>query len=393
MATLREIEPKSAGQITSIKKDENSAKFLHASDIHLGSQQYRNPTRSDDFIRAFQEILSLALEHRVDFILLGGDVFTSLEMLPGKLNKIVNILKEFKDVTEDKIPIIAIEGNHDIRRFSRGVRFERRGQSWLKLLANLKFIILLDANLEAPQDQVFRLYNSNTRTGGKIKIKNVMVYGTQYNGEKPYKALSIIRKAIKKKDGVFNVLIQHFGIEGYMENVPGADLAFIQTLRHKVDYLALGHFHKQYIIDNWIFNPGSSEAACSIDFSFKRGVFLVEITGKEKYVKKNCSIPLKNRNYIWKTIHFPTHFRKKQVMHDYLFQKLNVLLNFLDPKLDPSELKMPIFYLILKGRKPFKSCKIKTTELSALIREKYPVVDTRIYLKFEDQIETMDRYL
>lgn len=162
MATLNESESDFVNSFETSKKDENRAKFLHASDIHLGCQQYRNPNRSNDFTRAFQEVLSLAIEHRVDFILLGGDVFTSLEMLPGKLNKIVNILKRFKESTKGNIPLISIEGNHDIRRFSRGVRFERRCQSWLKLLANLGFIILLDADLEASIDQVFQSYDFKT---------------------------------------------------------------------------------------------------------------------------------------------------------------------------------------------------------------------------------------
>ena len=111
---------------------QNVTRFIHASDIHLGSHQYRNEYRSDDFIRAFQEILELAIKNYVDFVLLGGDVFTSLEMLPGKLIKIVKILKDFKEFTNESILIIAIEGNHDIRKFSRGFRFERRGQSMVK---------------------------------------------------------------------------------------------------------------------------------------------------------------------------------------------------------------------------------------------------------------------
>ena len=107
-----------------LNSDKNITRFIHASDIHLGSHQYRNGYRADDFIRAFQEILEFAINFHVDFILLGGDVFTSLEMLPGKLTKIVKMLKEFKVYTKRNIPIIAIEGNHDIRKFSRGVRFE-----------------------------------------------------------------------------------------------------------------------------------------------------------------------------------------------------------------------------------------------------------------------------
>ena len=57
-------------------KTQNSVRFIHASDIHLGAGQYRNDHRSNDFIQAFQEILELAIIHQVDFIILVGDVFT-----------------------------------------------------------------------------------------------------------------------------------------------------------------------------------------------------------------------------------------------------------------------------------------------------------------------------
>ena len=171
---------------------QESVKFIHASDIHLGAVQYRNEHRSNDFIQAFQEILELAIIHQVNFILLAGDIFTSLEILPGKLTKIVNLLKDFKEFSNGSILIITIEGNHDIRKFSRGVRFERRGQSWLKLLNSLGLIILLDANLETPLEDIFKLYNSQTKKGGKIQIKNVMIYGTRYLGEKPISLLTIM---------------------------------------------------------------------------------------------------------------------------------------------------------------------------------------------------------
>ena len=137
--------------------NQKNVKFIHASDIHLGAAQYYNNERSIDFINTFQEILSLAEIHNVNFIILGGDVFTSLEMLPGHLTNIINILKKFKHDTKGNIPIISIEGNHDIRKFSRGTRFSQRGQSWLKLISSLGLIILLDADLEAPSHEVFHL--------------------------------------------------------------------------------------------------------------------------------------------------------------------------------------------------------------------------------------------
>ncbi len=306
------------------KENRNSVKFIHASDIHLGCQQYSNDHRSEDFIRAFQEILILAIKHRVNFMLLGGDVFTSLELLPEKLLKIVNILRDFEISTKGSIPIISIEGNHDIRKFAGGVRLPRRGQSWLKLIANLGLIILLDGDIDAPLEKMFPLYNYETKKGGKIQVKNTMIYGTRYLGQKPEEILPKIRGAITKDDGLFHILLQHYGIEGQMKNVPGVDLRKVQFLKDRVDYLALGHYHMQFALNDWIFNPRSSEAACLIDFSYKRGVFLVEVLNEEKFKKKVYAIRLNNRKYLWKTVHFPKQIRRKEKVYNYIVEKLAI---------------------------------------------------------------------
>lgn len=373
---------------------QNIVKFIHASDIHLGAAQYRNKYRANDFIHAFREILELALKHGVDFVLLGGDVFTSLEILPGQLTKIVKILKDFKEFTMGSILIIAIEGNHDIRKFSRGIRFERRGQSWLKLLNSLGLIVLLDADLEAPSEVIFPPYDFDIKKGGKIQIKNVVIYGTRYFGEKPISFLSKIRKAIVKNNALYNVLLQHFGIEGQMENVPGVKLNDIQPLRHRINYLALGHFHKQFILEDWIYNPGSSEAACSIDNSYKRGIFLAEISKKsEKFVKKVNIIRLTNRKYLWETIYLNYEIRDKKDIELYIIERLKTALKYLKRDIHPSNPQMPLLYLILKGRKPFKSCKIKEKDLRSKICNNFPIVDVKIYQKFVKSLKTLDNYI
>lgn len=369
-------------------------RFIHASDIHLGSHQYRNKYRANDFIRTFQDILELAIEKQVDFVILGGDVFTSLEMLPGKLTKIITLLKNFKNFTNNTILIIAIEGNHDIRKFSRGVRFERRGQSWLKLLNSLSLIILLDTDMDAPPEQMFKPYNYNTYMGGKIQIKNTVIYGTRYLGEKPISFLSKIRKGIMKNERVFNILLQHFGIDGQMENVPGIKLEAIQHLRHRVDYLALGHFHKQFILEDWIYNPGSSEAVCSMDNSFKRGVFLVEISNKsDKFVKKVEMIRLVNRKYIWETISLNIRIRNNNEIETFLIKKLKFSLKYLDHDIHPSTPNMPILYLMLKGLEPSNSCKINEKGLRKKICDIFPIVDVKIYKKYMKSHKTLDKYI
>ena len=371
-----------------------TTRFIHASDIHLGSHQYRNDNRANDFIFAFEEILSKAITHQVDFILLGGDVFTSLEMLPGKLTKIVNILRDFKNKTGERILIIAIEGNHDIRKFSRGVRFIHRGQSWLKFLASLGLIVLLDADINACPEDMFKPYDFRLRKGGKIQVKNVVIYGTRYLKEKPEDYLLTLKEGIIKDDGNFHILLQHFGIKGQLDDVPGVNYERIKHLKERIQYLALGHYHLQFIIDDWVYNPGSSEAACSTDFSFKRGAFLVTISKEDKYFKKVKKIRLSNRAYRWKTIYFKTEFRTKEKIYEYIIHKLKRSFELgKNNNGDPANVHIPVLFLVLKGKKPFYRCKIDTKELTQIICDNLPEVDVRIYQKFSNFLKTLDTYI
>jgi len=394
MTSAKVFEPNLENLTKNQYGNNHLTKFIHASDIHLGSHQYRNDYRANDFIFAFEEILSIAVIHRVDFLLLGGDVFTSLEMLPGKLTKIVNLLTNFKKVTKNQILIIAIEGNHDIRKFSRGQKFKQRGQSWLKLLASLGLIILLDADVDLSPDEIFKEYDFKTRKGGKIRIKDVIIYGTRYLGQNPVEYLLKLKDGIEKDDDLFHILLQHFGIKGQMEQVPGVDYRRIQILKNRVNYLALGHFHLQFILDDWIFNPGSSEASCSSDFSFKRGVFLVTITKNDSYTKCVNKIRLTNRTSRWEHIYFKTEFRKKEKMYEYIIQKLKKSFD-LDKNLNKnsSNIQTPVLFLVLKGKKPFYRCKIDKKEITQLVCENLPVVDVRIYQKFSDFLKTLDTFI
>jgi DNA repair exonuclease SbcCD nuclease subunit len=369
-------------------------KFIHASDIHLGSHQYRNEDRANDFICAFEEILTTAIIHQVDFILLGGDVFTSLEMLPGKLTRVVNLLNNFKKETENKILIVAIEGNHDIRKFSRGKRFKQRGQSWLKLLASLGLIILLDADVELPPDVMFKEYDFKTRKGGKIRIKDAIIYGTRYLGQNPEEDLIKLKGGIVKDDDLFHILVQHFGIEGQMEQVPGVNYRRIQMLKDRVNYLALGHFHLQFILDNWIFNPGSSEASCSQDFSFIRGIFLVSITKNNTYTTCVKKIRLTNRTYRWETLFLKREFRNKENLYTHIVLKLKKKFDSIhNIESDMRSVKTPVLFLVLKGMRPNPKCKISTKELAELLIENIPVVDARIYQKFSVFLKTIDTFM
>ena len=69
MTSAKVFEPNLENLTKNQYGNNHLTKFIHASDIHLGSHQYRNDYRANDFIFAFEEILSIAVIHRVDFLL------------------------------------------------------------------------------------------------------------------------------------------------------------------------------------------------------------------------------------------------------------------------------------------------------------------------------------
>jgi DNA repair exonuclease SbcCD nuclease subunit len=73
----------------------------------------------------------------------------------------------------------------------------------------------------------------------------------------------------------------HTDVEGHQVHpIPALSLSALTELKQVADYVALGHTHKYYEIDNWAFNPGSIEITNISEFRENRGVFLVDVDEK-----------------------------------------------------------------------------------------------------------------
>ncbi len=381
-----------------------TTRFLHASDIHLGAKQYQNPVLADDHLYALQQILDLAISKHVDFVLLGGDVFTSQDILSNQMEQILDTLTDFQEKTAAKIPLIAIEGNHDIRRYSHGNRIPRH-QSWLRILNKLGLICLLDASLdERPQDR-FALYNSMTRRGGKMVINNCTIYGTSYLGKQLKNNIQRLREGIDNEDGQFHILLQHFGIQGQMKGVPGQALHVVSCLRDNVDYLGLGHYHLGFSIQGWIYNPGCAQAISAMENSFQRGVLYGEISGTDGSFRKKISLmKLKNRPIQWLTVFFSQkHTNIREIYAQIERSRINQGLfpiseqrKFIgDGETNLPETKdyeSPLLHVVFKGNQPSNLKAFEDKPLRAWFRTHFPVVDVKIYRKFTKYARTLETY-
>ncbi|WP_088893834.1 metallophosphoesterase family protein [Leptolyngbya ohadii] len=250
------------------------ARFLHLADIHLGFDRYDSKERTRDFFYALEDAINqYAIAEQVDFVVIVGDLFEHRNIQPGTLNQAQHCLRELKDAG---IPVIAIEGNHDNRPY--GVK-----TNWLRYLADWGLLILLEPGDVASGEPLYSPWKDGF--GGYIDLDcGVRVIGSQWYGASAPQAIEQIAEAMQDlpPSPGQTVFLLHHGMEGQIARYQGA-LRYSDVLPLKqagVDYLALGHIHKNYEQEGWIFNPGSIEANNIEESNFKRGVYLVEISDR-----------------------------------------------------------------------------------------------------------------
>jgi DNA repair protein SbcD/Mre11 len=107
-------------------------RVIHTGDTHIGYQQYNSPERRQDFLEAFRNVATDAIEAGVDAVIHAGDLFH--DRRPGlvDLQGTVEILRTLDDAG---IPFLAVVGNHE----------GKRDAQWLDLFADLGLATRLGA--------------------------------------------------------------------------------------------------------------------------------------------------------------------------------------------------------------------------------------------------------
>jgi DNA repair exonuclease SbcCD nuclease subunit len=199
-------------------------KFIHAADVHLDSplrglskyesapvESIRNACR-----KAFENLVDLAIEEKVAFVLLAGDlydgdwkdystgIFLSHQM--GRLGKI-------------GIPVFAVAGNHDAAN---------RMTKALDVPANMKIF-------SSRKVETIRLDNCS-----------VVIHGRSFGTQHVDKNIAVEFGAAEK--GAFNIGLLHTSLDGREGHATYAPCK-IDDLRSKgYQYWALGHVHKQEFV-------------------------------------------------------------------------------------------------------------------------------------------------
>jgi len=248
-------------------------RFIHTSDIHLG-KTYRSggqgAERYQDFFATFAAIVADALREQVDFVLIGGDLFHTGQILPKTFARTIEILQPLKDAG---IPCLAVEGNHDwIHR--------RDSVSWMEALSQLGYINLLRPARTPEGDYRFDPFDPELGAGGRIAVDGVNIYGLGYIGSQAGNHVPRICQAVTTQR---NILLFHVGVWTYSPVEIGnirPDEAL--PLAERFDYVALGHGHKPYIVKTpegrpYAFNPGSPDCVNFGEERYDKGYYLVTL--------------------------------------------------------------------------------------------------------------------
>lgn len=364
------------------------ARFLHVADCHLGYKQYNLFERYNDFARAFIHIMQKAVEERVDFVLLAGDLFQKRSIDALTLNQAMTGLERLQQAN---IPCIAIEGNHELAYYDDQV-------SWLEFLSHRKLLTLLNPQFVdgAPQ-----LTPYNGRQGAYIDpLPGLRVFGLKYSGASTARAITAYADALatmgndQQKDAQsdapieYTILMAHTGVEGMMSgDVGGLSHRVLAQVRPHVNYMALGHIHQPFVVDDWVYNPGSPETCSMMEASWpERGYFLVEVDTETPVAAAEpndadarpilhraqlCTNPRRTfLRYSIKTDLYDSPEALYQYCGDFLARKARD-----DGRTVQSE---PVIELQLTGVLPFERSALDTSRLEELVRNVFSPLHVHI---------------
>lgn len=253
------------------------ASFIHIADTHLGNEQYGVPQRFNDFSQSFWQILDEAYKRNVTFVVIAGDLFHKRAVDALTL---IHAIRGLEKLKQKGIPVLAIEGNHDRSYYRDGV-------SWLQFLSYQGYLIRLNPQMENGVPQLTH-WQPNSMLGSYYDIpeKHIRIYGLPWQGAGTTRSIEGITQTLKEarmeeeaQDITYRLLMMHTGIEGIVPRMQGLpSRSSFEPLHDAIDYLALGHVHKPYEFDGWIYNPGSTETCGAEEAQWEdRGYYYVEI--------------------------------------------------------------------------------------------------------------------
>lgn len=208
--------------------------FIHAADIHLdsplkGLERYEGaPTHLQNATRqAFDNLIKLALDEEVDFLLIAGDLYDGDWR---DYNTGLYFATRMNQLREANIPVFIVRGNHDAA--SQITRH-------LSLPENV-----VDFSSDKPETKL-------------LENLGVAIHGQGFRQRAT--TTNLAQGYPEPKLGYFNIGLLHTALDGRVGHEPYAPCSLQDLVNKGYDYWALGHVHRQEIVQQepLIIYPGN----------------------------------------------------------------------------------------------------------------------------------------
>lgn len=215
-----------------------SVQFIHAADLHLDSpfsglkhlpKELFKRVQESTF-NAFDRLISHALENKIDFLLISGDLFDGEDR---SLKAQIKLQKQMVRLQDAGIEVFFLHGNHD-----------HLSGSWTS--------IDMPNNVHIFSEQVEKKHFQT------INGTNVYLYGFSYGKRHVYEKK--IKDYQKEEGADFHIGMLHgYCTGGQTVHQPYAPFSVQDLLDKKMDYWALGHIHQRQMLheEPYIIYPGN----------------------------------------------------------------------------------------------------------------------------------------
>ena len=235
-----------------------SFRFLHCGDVHLGAGRQVHAERYLDLFRVFEEVTEAAHDPDVNALLISGDLFDVKEPDVETLARAVAVFQALRAARPDLL-VLAIEGNHDMRKRARASFRNERGV--LDILGAAGLLTLLRPEQTADDGLDF----SNATY--LLPEHDLAVVGLGYWREdvptRFRQAMDYISSTLSETRVI---VLAHFMVmrEGMDPYHGSAHLSELLPVADNVKYVGLGHGHSRIDSDSSLhggvfYSPGSLE--------------------------------------------------------------------------------------------------------------------------------------
>lgn len=234
--------------------------FLHAADLHLDSpftglksvpQAWADELRESPF-KAFRSIIDTAIHHKVDFLLLSGDLYDGENR---SLRTQVRFRREMERLKAAGVPVYIIHGNHD-----------HLSGSWI--------------HVDFPDNVHVFSEKAEMKSFHKSDGTLVHLYGFSY--PKRHVTEKMIDTYVKIEGADYHIGLLHGNLEGFTAHSPYAPFSLRDLMEKNFDYWALGHIHKRQIVAEQplAIYPGNIQGRNRKE-SGEKGCYIIELNGAD----------------------------------------------------------------------------------------------------------------